>query len=85
MGQVLRLEGREFGWGDVLAAYLTEFEDPEAAREILDTAGEGGRPLHPRLALACVELSGGDLAELLRWCAWARIDYRDVYMAAWYR
>ncbi len=60
------------------------FEDPEAAREILDAAGNDGRPFHPRVALACVELSGGDLEELKYWCKEARMDYRDVYMAAWY-
>ena len=61
------------------------FENPQEARRVIALASEGGRPFHPRLALACVELSGGDLEELRRWCELARIDYRDVYVAAWYR
>lgn len=148
MSELLRLEGREFRWDEVLAAHLIDdppgiqfllrnppytdfvgfqddhcfellvelvdrnllissakasllfknlmkslldkaikslFEDPKAAREILDSASAKGSPFHPRLALACVELSGGDLEALRQWCEWARMDYRDVYVAAWYR
>jgi hypothetical protein len=66
-------------------AIASRFAHPEEAQAVLDTTILGGHPLSPRLALAVVELSGGDLSQLHHWCAETQVDYRDVYMAAWYR
>jgi len=70
---------------ELLAQAITSsFEDPKAAYAVLEATTLDGKPLSPRLALACISLSHGDLSALKHWCQEAQIDYRDVYMAAWY-
>ncbi len=70
---------------ELLAQAITSsFKDPEAAYTVLEATTLDGKPLSPRLALACISLSHGDLSALKHWCQEAQIDYRDVYMAAWY-
>ena len=70
---------------ELLAQAITSlFEDPKAAYTLLEATTLDGKPLSPRLALACISLSHGDLSTLKHWCQEAQIDYRDVYMAAWY-
>ncbi len=60
------------------------FADAAQARAVLDNTLVDGRALSPRLALALVQLSNGELSKLRDWCKRAQADYRDVYQNAWY-